>query len=246
MTVCWPSDDLLVQKISGMSSRGTSLIQRSYQGKETTLSGGGGRLCTVTQSTETIKTAEVNEIADVESVTTDAIHQPIPWEFEASAPSWLQKAFKEHQSLTSQIVPTASGESWMPRSQHCIYLVFCRKCIFLELNDIFSSALNVGRINDWTILEPAVERCLQTLARKACFGARSIRRRLPSDTTPHVLVEEADYSDIDVGFVLDLLRFTCEMFVKGIPQRQNSERDIYIFTKAHIFSCLDGTFDRHL
>ncbi|RUS22904.1 hypothetical protein BC937DRAFT_95225 [Endogone sp. FLAS-F59071] len=58
-------------------------------------------------------------------------------------------------------------------------------------------------------------------------------------------VEEADHIDPDVQYVLDLFRFTCEMLGKGIPQRKNSERDVDVFIKTHIFSCFDDILDRH-
>ncbi|CAI2189210.1 903_t:CDS:2 [Funneliformis geosporum] len=35
------------------------------------------------------------------------------------------------------------------------------------------------------------------------------------------------------------------MIAKGIPQRQNSERDIEMFIKRHIFSCFDTILDSH-
>ncbi|CAB4381630.1 unnamed protein product [Rhizophagus irregularis] len=36
---------------------------------------------------------------------------------------------------------------------------------FSELNAIFSNVLNIGHQNDWTVLEPVAERCLQSLAK---------------------------------------------------------------------------------
>ncbi|CAG8705671.1 16680_t:CDS:10 [Rhizophagus irregularis] len=53
---------------------------------------------------------------------------------------------------------------------------------------------------------------------------------------PELLVKEEDYLNPDVQYILDLIRFTCEMLAKNIPQRKNSERDIDIFIKRHIFS----------
>jgi hypothetical protein len=44
---------------------------------------------------------------------------------------------------------------------------------------------------------------------------------------------------------MELIRYTCEMLAKNIPQRKNSERDIDMFIKRHIFSCLDDILDSH-
>ncbi|RIB20891.1 hypothetical protein C2G38_1152944 [Gigaspora rosea] len=54
-----------------------------------------------------------------------------------------------------------------------------------------------------------------------------------------------DHTNPDVAFILDLIRYTCEMIAKGITQRPNSERDIDIFIKKHIFSCFDTILDSH-
>lgn len=54
-----------------------------------------------------------------------------------------------------------------------------------------------------------------------------------------------DCMNPDVAFIFDLIRYTCEMIAKGITQRPNSERDIDIFIKRHIFSCFDTILDSH-
>ncbi|CAG8536651.1 4996_t:CDS:10 [Acaulospora morrowiae] len=54
-----------------------------------------------------------------------------------------------------------------------------------------------------------------------------------------------DCMNPDVAFIFDLIRFTCEMISKGITQRQNTERDIDVFIKRHIFSCFDTILDSH-
>ncbi|RUS29662.1 hypothetical protein BC938DRAFT_480394 [Jimgerdemannia flammicorona] len=59
------------------------------------------------------------------------------------------------------------------------------------------------------------------------------------------LLKEEDYNHTDVCYIFNLLRYCCEMLDKGIPQRNNSERDIDIAIKAHIFSCLDNILDKH-
>ncbi|CAJ0650725.1 7113_t:CDS:2 [Entrophospora sp. SA101] len=45
--------------------------------------------------------------------------------------------------------------------------------------------------------------------------------------------------EVDVGFILELVRYTCEMLAKGIPQRKKTtERGIdVLIKKTHIFIC---------
>ncbi|RUP45026.1 hypothetical protein BC936DRAFT_148705 [Jimgerdemannia flammicorona] len=75
--------------------------------------------------------------------------------------------------------------------------------------------------------------------------------------------EEGDAQNHDVGYVFGLLQhmrfctdihsnychFTvnldsCEMLSIGIPQRNNTGRDIDVFVKTHVFSCFNGVVDQ--
>ncbi|RUP46153.1 hypothetical protein BC936DRAFT_147287 [Jimgerdemannia flammicorona] len=56
---------------------------------------------------------------------------------------------------------------------------------------------------------------------------------------------EEDFRHEDVGYIIELLRYMCEMIQKRIPQRHNSERDIDLFVKRHVFSCMDSIVDSH-
>ncbi|GBC28870.2 cytochrome P450 [Rhizophagus irregularis DAOM 181602=DAOM 197198] len=87
-------------------------------------------------------------------------------------------------------------------------------------------------IGDRTVLEPVAERCLQSLAK---LNNEQIR----------MIGEMNDYLDKEVGYILELVRYTCEMLGKGIPQRKNSENDIDMFIKRHIFACFDDILDTH-
>ncbi|CAG8571828.1 1269_t:CDS:10, partial [Acaulospora colombiana] len=60
------------------------------------------------------------------------------------------------------------------------------------------------------------------------------------------LLDPNDLLDPDVAYIFDLIRYTCEMIAKGISNRANSERDIDVFIKRHIFSCFDDILDSHL
>ncbi|CAG8609410.1 10714_t:CDS:10 [Acaulospora morrowiae] len=221
-----------------------------------------------------------SEIIDVEPST--------DWEFDTTVPSWLKKVMEQHKLLTSQTDPSKRLESakdpiwWriLDSSESNIVPGLLTKADMSELITVFSSALNVGHpTDDWTILGPATERCLQSLAmldndqlrktgkmvqlegthgaileilkmvKNAETSSLNISLFDDENTTdkikPALLVEEEDYLNPDVQFILDLVRFTCEMIAKGIPQRKNSERDIDVFIKRHIFSCLDNILDSH-
>ncbi|RUS22814.1 hypothetical protein BC937DRAFT_86674 [Endogone sp. FLAS-F59071] len=67
------------------------------------------------------------------------------------------------------------------------------------------------------------------------------------DEVPALLGDllEEDCLEDDVGYIFELLRYACEWIKKSIPQRHNSERDVDMFVKSHIFSCLDGITDQH-
>ncbi|CAG8664866.1 15418_t:CDS:2, partial [Acaulospora morrowiae] len=53
------------------------------------------------------------------------------------------------------------------------------------------------------------------------------------------------YKHPDVCYIIELLRYTYNMIDKKIPQRENSERDIDVIFKNHLFSCFDDIMDLH-
>ncbi|RGB43015.1 hypothetical protein C1646_661720 [Rhizophagus diaphanus] len=67
-----------------------------------------------------------------------------------------------------------------------------------------------------------------------------------NNKTLSFVLEENNYLDKEVGYILELVRYTGEMLGKGIPQRKNSEKDIDMFIKRHIFACFDDILDTHL
>ncbi|CAG8491561.1 9633_t:CDS:2 [Paraglomus occultum] len=197
-------------------------------------------------------------------------------------PSWLEKMKKQYYMLVSETDQTARPLYWriVDASDRSVVPDILHEEDFLELNAMFSSALNLGnQESNWTVLDPPAERCLQSLSNlnsnQLCEvakivkpeGTRGAILRLQKisdnikeeafepglfgddnvdDNTPCPCpVQETDYMNPDVQYILDLLRFTFEMLEKGIPQRKNSERDIDVFIKTHIFSCFDGVLDRH-
>jgi len=214
--------------------------------------------------------------------------QPICWEFDEPMPTWLEKVVRRQEFLTSQTDPSDRYESslnpiwWriIDASDLKSTSDFLTEADMSDLVAVFASALNVGHpTEDWTTLEPSVERCLQALAKldndhlskvgkivalEGFHGAiLEIQKMVKNVETsslsvslfddedtndkvkPTSSIEEEDYLNPDVQFILDLIRFTCEMLAKGIPQRKNSERDIDVFIKRHLFSCFDNILDSH-
>ncbi|GES83370.1 hypothetical protein GLOIN_2v221147 [Rhizophagus clarus] len=195
-----------------------------------------GHLCERQRRDELQMPEYPTEVADDEP--------PIEWEFDTPRPSWLEKVVEERRILFSNNDLTARYES----SLKPIYA-------------IFSSSLK-----NWTVLDPATERCLQSLTKlnsdqlrmigeivrfKGTYGAilelqemlKDIKKQTISEPddlfddedtfdnehdisaneeTPLLALE--DHLNPDVAYTFDLIRFTCEMIAKGIPQRQNTER----------------------
>ncbi|GBC53315.2 hypothetical protein GLOIN_2v792049 [Rhizophagus irregularis DAOM 181602=DAOM 197198] len=224
------------------------------------------------------------------SEVTDDVFEPqsMGWEFDEPEPTWLKKVINRQKFLISQMDPSARYESslspiwWriIDASDLKSTSDFLTEADMSDLVAVFASALNVGHpTEDWTILEPSVERCLQALAKLDNNHLNKVGKIVPlegfhgaileiqkmvknvetsslsvslfgdEDTNdkvkPTSSVEEEDYLNPDVQFILDLIRFTCEMLMKGIPQRKNSERDIDVFIKRHLFSCFDNILDSH-
>ncbi|CAG8626864.1 8081_t:CDS:10 [Paraglomus brasilianum] len=145
----------------------------------------------------------------------------------------------------------------------------------VELLEVRSTIISALQSLDWTKLGDPVEMCLQSLSKLKKERLRKVAKSVKfhgvygtlkelqnllekkEDKNPFLVQNSLDdngindildkgyYRDNDVCYVIDLLRFTYEMISKGIPNRKNSERDIDIFIKSHIFSCLDEILDRH-
>ncbi|CAG8660294.1 3836_t:CDS:2, partial [Gigaspora rosea] len=62
-------------------------------------------------------------------------------------------------------------------------------------------------------------------------------------TTSNDIIKDEDAHHPDVRYIIELLRYTYEMIDKKIPQRKNSERDIDVIFKSHMFSCFDKIMD---
>ncbi|CAJ0864769.1 3125_t:CDS:2 [Entrophospora sp. SA101] len=106
------------------------------------------------------------------------------WELDTPVPSWLQKMMEQHKLLISQTDPSERFKSTKER--------------ILDLQTTFSTALNIVHPkNDWTVLEPIAERCLQSLSRNP-----------NNNTIPFAFIEEIDYLDKDVSHILELACYT--------------------------------------
>ncbi|CAH1761922.1 11930_t:CDS:2 [Entrophospora sp. SA101] len=129
------------------------------------------------------------------------------WELDTPVPSWLQKMMEQHKLLISQTDPSERFKSTKER--------------ILDLQTTFSTALNIVHPkNDWTVLEPIAERCLQSLSRVSIeikefeYRGAEPRTRFICDenpnnnTIPFAFIEEIDYLDKDVSHILELACYT--------------------------------------
>ncbi|KAG9298141.1 hypothetical protein G9A89_002578 [Geosiphon pyriformis] len=126
---------------------------------------------------------------------------------------------------------------------------------FEELNAMSASIFKRGG-SEKENLEPSAERCLQILDKldwkqlkffgnlvkiKGIQGAVQEVRKLSKGFEKKFDHDQED----DVGYIFELLRYAYEWIKKSIPQRHNSERDVDVFVKTPIFSCLDSVADQH-
>ncbi|UZO10105.1 uncharacterized protein OCT59_001703 [Rhizophagus irregularis] len=190
-----------------------------------------------------IEIPDDSEILDVEPLS--------GWEFDTLMPSWLKKAMDRHKTLTTaQTDPLEKFELakqpiwWriIDASDPKIVQDFISEEEFSELNAIFSNILNIGHQNDWTVLEPVAERCLQSLAKlnneqirmigemfkyEGIHGAVCKLRKIiqnieelnieepdlfddepTNNKTLSLVLEKNDYLDKEVGYILELVRYT--------------------------------------
>ncbi|CAG8698449.1 12996_t:CDS:2, partial [Funneliformis mosseae] len=88
--------------------------------------------------------------------------------------------------------------------------------------------------------------------RKVLTTSNKVEDENPFLDSPHTeitisdsIVQDDDYKHPDVCYTIELLRYTYNMIDKKIPQRENSERDIDVIFKSHMFSCFDDIMDLH-
>ncbi|CAG8808050.1 18185_t:CDS:2, partial [Racocetra persica] len=173
------------------------------------------------------------------------------WEFECQIPEWLKRIHKHPSPLWWRIVDIAD-----PKLTEII-----TESEFLGLNEIFLSNLP----SDWEILEPPVERCLYSIAmirglqkvaktvlHYGVYGAIiNIRKILSTpneteDENPFLIPQLLKSQWLIMLFKKKIwIIQTYEMINKKIPQRENSERDIDVVFKSHMFSCFDNIMDLH-
>ncbi|RUS23791.1 hypothetical protein BC938DRAFT_474622, partial [Jimgerdemannia flammicorona] len=125
---------------------------------------------------------------------------------------------------------------------HLIFILFD-----FQLND--SQLQSIGRIVLIEGVRGAVKQTLHLVGNAMASVEPSLNDDDSDNDGKNVtsvdLLKEEDCNHADVCYIFNLLRYCCEMLDKGIPQRNNSERDIDIAIKAHIFSCLDNILDKH-
>ncbi|CAB4481878.1 unnamed protein product [Rhizophagus irregularis] len=216
-----------------------------------------------------IEIPDDSEILDVEPLS--------GWEFDTLMPSWLKKAMDRHKTLTTaQTDPLEKFELakqpiwWriIDASDPKIVQDFISEEEFSELNAIFSNILNIGHQNDWTVLEPVAERCLQSLAKlnneqirmigemfkyEGIHGAVCKLRKIiqnieelnieepdlfddepTNNKTLSLVLEKNDYLDKEVGYILELVRYTCEIFrQKNSATKKLRKGHRYVHQKTH-------------
>ncbi|RUS22863.1 hypothetical protein BC937DRAFT_86157 [Endogone sp. FLAS-F59071] len=200
----------------------------------------------------------------------------LKWEFDLPMPSWLTKAAKLRSNTPqSEAATKALCWRIIDVSDSAIVSKFSSS-EFEELNAVFASALNNGNPKeDLMVVETLPESYLQMLGkldsnqlksignlvkiegiRGALREAQKLVGTIKKDqilfedevsTSPSPAdMKEEDCTHDDVGYIFELLRYTCEWISESVASRHNSERDIDMFVKSHIFSCLKGVADQHL
>ncbi|RHZ58197.1 hypothetical protein Glove_375g6 [Diversispora epigaea] len=140
----------------------------------------------------------------------------IEWEFDAPKPNWIDKISQERDSLISNAFN-------------------CDKITQYELSLNFQ--LNNNQLHT-----------IEKIEQKVPESDNLFEDKKDNETDHHKEIPTLapdDCMNPDVAFIFDLIRFTCEMISKGITQQPNTERDIDVFIKRHIFSCFDTILDIH-
>ncbi|RUS32558.1 hypothetical protein BC938DRAFT_475078 [Jimgerdemannia flammicorona] len=217
----------------------------------------------------------VQIVASERHTAADATDKYTSWEFDGEPPSWLSKAIKEYESSTSEVEMRAINWKIVNASDRNYLLTFLTEDEFLSLNSIFGSVINgwkilapaaerclqtlaklnnsqlqsIGRIVLIEGVRGAVKQTLHLVGNAMASEEPSLddddSDNDGKNATSVDLLKEEDCNHTDVCYIFNLLRYCCEMLDKGIPQRNNSERDIDIVIMAHIFSCLDNIIDKH-
>ncbi|KAG9300280.1 hypothetical protein G9A89_011353 [Geosiphon pyriformis] len=199
----------------------------------------------------------------------------LKWEFDLPMPSWLTKAAKLRSNTPqSEAATKALCWRIIDVSDSAIVSEFSSS-EFEELNAVFASALNNGNPKeDLMVVETLPESYLQMLGKLDSNQLKSIgnlvkiegirgalceaQKLVGTKKKDQILFEdevstspspadmkEEDCTHDDVGYIFELLRYTCEWISESVASRHNSERDIDMFVKSHIFSCLKGVADQH-
>ncbi|CAB5391102.1 unnamed protein product [Rhizophagus irregularis] len=163
----------------------------------------------------------------------------IEWEFDCAILTWLEKGMLYHKELISEEdedkrIKDSSKSIWwriVDGSDLDVTREYLSEEECLELQEVLANALELGTtINDWTILKPQAEKCLQDLSKLnndqikiiefdlGLFGDSNNKTNQTNDAE----TVEIDYLDEDVTYIFDLIRFTCERkkFQKGKIQKK--------------------------
>ncbi|CAG8622455.1 4060_t:CDS:2 [Rhizophagus irregularis] len=153
----------------------------------------------------------------------------IEWEFDCAILTWLEKGMLYHKELISEEdedkrIKDSSKSIWwriVDGSDLDVTREYLSEEECLELQEVLANALELGTtINDWTILKPQAEKCLQDLSKLNNDQIKIIGEKVLHKGTRGALEElknflktktvEIDYLDEDVTYIFDLIRFTGE------------------------------------
>ncbi|CAG8705149.1 2964_t:CDS:10 [Funneliformis mosseae] len=184
------------------------------------------------------------------------------WEFKEPIPGWLKLLHQHREDLAttidlkslSQVAETAIWWRVIDTCDPKLTEIITER-EFLNLSESLLSNLP----SDWEVLEPPAERCLHSIAMLDKKGLKKILTTSnkcedenpfldspPTEiTTIDNFFQDGDYKHPDVYYIIELLHYTYNMIDKKIPQRENSERDIDVIFKSHMFSCFDDIMDSH-
>ncbi|CAJ0644571.1 7717_t:CDS:2 [Entrophospora sp. SA101] len=134
---------------------------------------------------------------------------------------------------------------------------FLTESEFKDLQQIFSSSLELKKLKTWKNIDNDADILLHNLSKVNFQKLQQMGESMLSEGTQGTLEllrtllkdednnSKIDHLNTDVCYILNLLRFSCEIIKNDITKRKNTERDIDVFIKSHIFSCFDGVVDRH-
>ncbi|CAB5101738.1 unnamed protein product [Rhizophagus irregularis] len=174
----------------------------------------------------------------------------IEWEFDCAILTWLEKGMLYHKELISEEdedkrIKDSSKSIWwriVDGSDLDVTREYLSEEECLELQEVLANALELGTtINDWTILKPQAEKCLQDLSKLNNDQIKIIGEKVLHKGTRGALEELKNFlKRVPKNLI------SAYLLVKEKNSKKEKYRKKYrCFYKNFIFSCLDNIMDRH-